>query len=68
MAKVARVNSGFVQYVDIMFSNQGVVRISKLGLVVFFLMHIVACAWFFQGKLHDFDRDSWVYRYGFIEE
>jgi hypothetical protein len=32
-----------------------------------FLIHIFSCIWFYIAKFTLFDRDTWVYRYGYVD-
>lgn len=40
----------------------------KFILVAMFAVHIMACVWFMQARLRDFDPDTWVYNIGKVDE
>jgi hypothetical protein len=41
---------------------------TKLIALMVFLLHIFSCIWFYIAKFSYFHRDTWVYRYGYVDE
>ena len=60
MAKIYTIleNKIFFQF------NNGVIKVIKLFLNTFFTVHFMACIWYYQAKLHNFNDDTWVSRRG----
>ena len=47
--------------------NSRMVKLSKFLIIVFFCVHLMGCLWFFTAKVMDFEPDTWVVRYGYME-
>jgi len=47
--------------------NAGIVRMISVTITVFFLVHLVGCFWFLSAKLDDFNPDTWVVRFGYLD-
>ena len=48
--------------------NRAVSRLIKVSAGVFFLVHLMSCAWFLTAKFEDFAPDTWPVRIGVIDE
>lgn len=46
---------------------QGVARLLSGMLIVIIMTHLVACTWFISSRVYNFDPDTWVSRYKFID-
>ena len=40
---------------------------TKLIATTIFMIHIFSCTWFYVAKFSGFHRDTWVYRYGYVD-
>jgi hypothetical protein len=47
--------------------NAGIVRMITVTISVFFLVHLVGCIWFLSSKLDDFNPDTWVVRFSYMD-
>ena len=47
--------------------NVGIVKMIMVAVSVMFLVHLIGCFWFLQAKLSDFNPDTWVIRFGFMD-
>ncbi len=45
----------------------GIMRLMKTLVVVFFIVHLFGCSWFFLAKLSNFSPDTWVVRYDLLD-
>ena len=52
---------------DIINMNVGIVKMIMVAVSVMFLVHLIGCFWFLQAKLSDFNPDTWVIRFGFMD-
>jgi hypothetical protein len=48
--------------------NKGLVRLLTFGFVVLILSHFAACLWYYTARLDEFGHDTWVVRYGMMDE
>lgn len=53
---------------DIIMNYQGTSRLIATVFVILIMGHISACMWFFFAKLDDLGPDTWVSRYGWVDE
>jgi hyperpolarization activated cyclic nucleotide-gated potassium channel 2 len=62
-------NSKVWQRLDEFFSlKQSFVRLFGVLISILTATHIVACLWFFLARLDAFNKDTWVYRMGFLDK
>ena len=66
--KVFKYNKGFGKCLAKLKFTAGTNRVIKFVGFMFFLVHILACVWFLQARLLDFDMTTWVYRAGYVDE
>lgn len=68
MLKTGRLCTNIQNAVESVFSFDGSnLRLAKLFLIVSFLVHIMTCAWYYFSKFNNHGRDTWVFRYGFLD-
>lgn len=48
--------------------NSRLLKLLKFLISVFLCVHLMACLWFFTARLDTFDPDTWVMRYGYIDD
>jgi hypothetical protein len=48
--------------------NKGIARLMSFGLVVMILSHFAACLWYYIARLDEFSYDTWVFRYGMMDD
>lgn len=48
--------------------NSRLWKLIKFLVSVFLCVHIMACFWFFSARIDSFDPDTWVMRYGFVDD
>jgi CRP-like cAMP-binding protein len=53
---------------DLIMNYQGTSRLIATVFVILIMGHISACMWYFFAKLDDFGPDTWVSRYGWLDE
>ena len=53
---------------DFFQENAGMMRLLTIVGTVIVAVHISACFWFLTAKLSDFDEDTWIMRYGYIDD
>ena len=47
--------------------NYGVAQLIKVFVLVLFANHIMACIWFYSARLNNFDPDTWVFRFNYVD-
>ena len=47
--------------------NYGVAQLFKVFILVLFANHIMACIWFYFARLNNFNPDTWVARYNYVD-
>ena len=47
--------------------DRRLIRFIKFVFSALLALHIVACLWHFSAKVYDFEQDTWVFRYGFLD-
>lgn len=52
---------------DFLQVNSRLVKLSKFLIIVCFCVHLMGCVWFFTAKISDFEMETWVVRYGFVD-
>jgi len=62
LVRAARLNRVFRRWARLSWANPGLLRIARLAVVVFLVMHAVACLWFFVPYAEGFPVDSWPVR------
>ena len=50
-----------------MIFNIGLIRLSKVLVLMVFFMHFYACVWYFVAKIEGFQPDCWVIYHGLID-
>ena len=53
---------------DFFQENAGMMRLVTIVGTVIVAVHISACFWYLTAKLSDFDEDTWIMRYGYIDD
>jgi hyperpolarization activated cyclic nucleotide-gated potassium channel 2 len=53
---------------DFFQENAGMMRLLTIVGTVIVAVHISACFWYLTAKLSDFDEDTWIMRYGYIDD
>ena len=57
-----------MNYIDRLQVNPGLLRLIRTVGMVFFLVHLMACAFFFTSKIAGFPIDCWVVMRGIVED
>lgn len=60
MVKLLKNSQMISKYLETLQINAGYLRLIFTVSLILFLCHIVACLWFLQAKMVDFDRLTWV--------
>ena len=69
MARVGRLSGTFSEFVESFSSlDSNAIRLVKFGLVGAFLCHVLACVWFYISKFYNLVPETWVYRYGYVDD
>ena len=53
---------------DFFQENAGMMRLVTIVGTVIVAVHISACFWYLTAKLSDFDENTWIMRYGYIDD
>jgi len=67
MLRLLKYNASFKKIFEAMKMNSGIMRMLTVIISVFFLVHLMSCAWFLSAKFDDFNPDTWVVRGGYID-
>ncbi|CDW89227.1 cation channel family protein [Stylonychia lemnae] len=68
MLRLFKQQSSMKRLFDSIKMNAGIVRMISVTITVFFLVHLVGCFWFLSAKLDDFNPDTWVVRFGYLDK
>jgi len=68
MLRLLKYNSSFKKLFEAMKMNSGIMRMLTVVVSVFFLVHLMSCAWFLSAKFDDFNPDTWVVRGGYLDK
>ena len=52
---------------DFLQVNSRMVKLTKFLVIVCFCVHLMGCVWFFSAKLNNFEVETWVVRYGYVD-
>lgn len=50
----------------ILRDHAGIVNLIKFTFTVLIVVHLLGCLWFFTAKYNDFNSDTWVFRYNYV--
>ena len=67
LLRLLKSSKHFKRMFDIINMNVGIVKMIMVAVSVMFLVHLIGCFWFLQAKLSDFNPDTWVIRFGFMD-
>jgi hypothetical protein len=67
MLRLLKYNSSFKKIFEAMKMNSGIMRMLTVIISVFFLVHLMSCAWFLAAKFDDFNPDTWVVRGNYLD-
>jgi hyperpolarization activated cyclic nucleotide-gated potassium channel 2 len=59
--KIFKYHKGVKRQLTKLKLNSGTIRVVKIIAAALFAVHVMACVWFMQARLHDFEPSTWVY-------
>ncbi|CAG9312626.1 unnamed protein product [Blepharisma stoltei] len=62
-------NSEFITtLINTLRVTTGLLRMIKFIFIMLIVIHIVSCLWYYIARVDDFSYNTWVYRYGFLDD
>ena len=68
MFKQLKDNSILDRILDFMSLNSRIVKLVQFVVTIFILAHILGCIWYYIARIENFHDDTWVFRYGYLNE
>lgn len=69
MLKMVKESSKIVRYLNLIFKlKSGYERLIIFVLMMLMFTHFMGCMWMFLARLDEFGPDTWISRYGYIDE
>ncbi len=68
LLRLLKSNKTLKKVFDLINMNVGIVKMVTVTISVFFLIHLIGCLWFLFAKLDDFDPNTWVIRYNYLDK
>jgi len=68
LIRLVKYNRSMTKILQGMKMNQGIKRMVSVTITMLFMVHLIGCLFFLLAKLEDFSPDTWVTRYGKIDD